>query len=209
MNRKPVHSLRPVALAVVCLLAQASALAASADIANVPMAVSNMVTPNVLVIYDNSQSMDGLMAGVMVSGNNPNTRGNIGRAVMRNAITGYRSAFNWGLMTYGMSSVPTLYSTYAYYLGSSTDMVFTSNCTGFVAGAFNGAPPTAGTSTAGGGRCVANPQPSTGREYLTFDFSSDDASINDVLYYGSYSSSGIPQYNQLWAPATNTANPTG
>ncbi|UUZ75299.1 hypothetical protein LP414_26185 [Polaromonas sp. P1(28)-13] len=123
------------------------ASAGSTDIVNVPMAVSNMVTPNVLVIYDNSQSMDAQMNGVMLSGNNTNTRSNIGRSVMRNAITTYRKAFNWGLMSYGMTQdPPTLYSTYSYYLGSDTGMVFTSNCTGYIAGVFNGAPSIPGIS---------------------------------------------------------------
>jgi len=181
--------------------------AGSTDIANVPMAVSNMVTPNVLLVYDNSESMDALMNGVMVSGNNANTRGNIGRAVMRNAMTAYRTAFNWGLMSYAMlDNPPTLYSTYAYYLGSSTGMVFTSDCTNYLAGVFNGSPAVAGISSTGGGRCIANPQPSTGREYITFDYTSDDANIVDVLYYGGYG--GSPTYNQMWAPATNTSNPT-
>lgn len=200
--------LRRTVLAASLLAAQA-AFAGSTDIANVPMAVSNMVTPNVLVIYDNSQSMDAYMNGVMVSGNNASTRGNIGRSVMRNAISAYRTAFNWGLMSYGMSdNPPTLYSTYAYYLGSDTGMVFTSNCTGYVAGTFNGAPAVPGISTAGGRRCIANPQPSTGREYITFDFTSDDSNIVDVLYYGGYSATGIPSLNQMWAPAMNQSNPT-
>ncbi|MFC5495918.1 pilus assembly protein [Caenimonas terrae] len=191
------------------LLSVNGAFAGSTDIANVPMAVSNMVTPNVLVIYDNSESMDAYMNGVMVSGNNPNTRGNIGRSVMRNAISGYRMAFNWGLMSYEMSKdPPDLRSTYAYYLGSDTGMVFTGNCTGYVAGTFNGAPAVAGTSTAGGRRCIANPQPWPGAEYVTFNYSSDDSNIVDVLYYGSYSSSGVPNYNQMWAPAANTGSNT-
>jgi type IV pilus assembly protein PilY1 len=191
------------------LLAVPAVFAASTDISNVPMAVSNMVTPNVLVIYDNSQSMDAYMNGVMVSGNNASTRGNIGRSVMRNAISAYRTAFNWGLMSYGMNDEPpTLYSTYSYYLGSDAGMVFTSTCAGYVAGAFNGAPAIAGTTAAGGKRCIANPQPSAGREYITFDYTSDDSNIVDVLYYGSYASSGVPSNNQLWAPAQNTSNPT-
>ncbi|QJC56441.1 Type IV pilus biogenesis factor PilY1 [Polaromonas vacuolata] len=182
------------------------ALAATTDIANTPMATTTMVTPNVLVIYDNSQSMDAFMNGVMVSGNNPNTRGNIGRAVMRNAFLTYRNAFNWGLMTYAVTSNNGPYSTYAYYLGSTLGMVFTSNCTGYSAGVFNGVPAQAGTSTSGGGKCIANPQPSTGREFVTFNLSSDDSNIVDVLYYGSYS--GLPTYAQLWAPAINSSNPT-
>lgn len=35
------------------------------------------------------------------------------------------SAFNWGLMTYGMRGAPGLYNTYAYYLGDNAGMVFT------------------------------------------------------------------------------------
>ena len=153
--------------------------AGSTDIANVPMAVSNMVTPNVLVVYDNSQSMDAYMNGTLVSGNNPNTRGNIGRGVMRNAITTYRSAFNWGLMTYGMSGAPGLYNTYAYYLGDNAGMVFTNDCVGFVAGN----PPTVGISASNGNRrCIANPQPFAGANYVTYDKTGDDADIQDVLY---------------------------
>lgn len=209
MNILRTRSNRALLLATFPLLAAAAVHAGSADLANVPMAVSNMVTPNVLVIYDNSQSMDAYMNGVMVSGNNPNTRGNVGRSVMRNAISTYRTAFNWGLMSYGMSTnPPSLYSTYAYYLGSSTGMVFTSDCTGYTAGVFNGTPAAWGTSASGGGRCIANPQPSAGREYITFNYSSDDSSIVDVLYYGNYSSTGIPAYDRMWAPATNTSNPT-
>ncbi|MEP6969437.1 MAG: hypothetical protein ABJA49_03295, partial [Betaproteobacteria bacterium] len=188
-------------------LAVPSAHAQSTDIANVPMAVSSMVTPNVLIMLDNSQSMDALMGGVLVSGNNANTRSNIGRGVMRTAVTNFRNSFNWGVMSYGMSSnPPTLNSTYVYYLGSAAGMVFTSNCTGFVAGVFNGAPAIPGVSTAGGGRCIANPQPSVGREFVTFDLTSDDSNIVDALYFGAYG--GAPAKNQLWAPASNTANPT-
>lgn len=168
------------------------AQAASTDIANVPMAVKNSVTPNLLVVYDNSESMDAYMNGTLVSGNDPNTRGNIGRQVMRNAITGYRTAFNWGLMTYGMSSTPGLYNTWAYYLGSDTGMVFTDDCVGYVAGN----PPTPGISASNtssaypsGLRCVANPQPFTGGTYVTYDKTGDDPDIQDVLYdTGTYAS---------------------
>jgi len=160
----------------------------STDIANVPMAVSNMVTPNVLVIYDNSQSMDAYMNGTLVSGNDPDTRGNIGREVMREAIDNYRTAFNWGLMTYGMTSAPGLYNTYAYYLGDNAGMVFTDDCVGFVAGN----PPTVGISASTGNRrCIANPQPFVGGSFVTYDKTGDDADIQDVLYTG-----GV--YTGLW-----------
>ncbi len=168
--------------------------AASTDIADVPMAVSNMVTPNVLVIYDNSQSMDAYMGGTLVSGNDPNTRGNIGRSVMRNAITTYRSSFNWGLMTYAMSGTPALRNTYAYYLGSDAGMVFTNDCVGFVAGN----PPTVGVSASNGGRrCIANPQPFSGGNYVAYDKSGDDFDILDVLY-----TTGV--YTGLWGLTAGT-----
>ncbi|MDO8773438.1 MAG: pilus assembly protein PilY, partial [Burkholderiaceae bacterium] len=166
-------------ISLLCSHVAAPAHAGSTDIANVPMAVSNMVTPNVLVIYDNSQSMDAYMNGTLVSGNNANTRGNIGREVMRDSIARYRSAFNWGVMTYQMSSAPALYNTYAYYLGSDVGMVFTNDCVGYVAGN----PPTAGISaTNGNRRCIANPQPFTGGNFVTYDKTGDDPDIQDVLY---------------------------
>ncbi|WP_313953683.1 PilC/PilY family type IV pilus protein [Accumulibacter sp.] len=172
-------TLRGVVLSMLLSLAATTVQAASTDIANVPMAVSNMVTPNVLVIYDDSQSMDAYMGGTLVSGNDPLTRGNIGRGVMRTTITNYRSVFNWGLMSYEMSSTPALRNTYGYYLGSNTGMVFTDDCVGYVAGT----PPTVGRSASNGNiRCVANPQPFTGGNYVTYDKTGDDSDVLDVLY---------------------------
>lgn len=168
------------------LLVNHATYAASLDIANVPMAVRNSVTPNVLVIYDNSQSMDAYMNGTMVSGNDPNTRSTIGRTVMRNTITSYRTAFNWGLMTYGMIGTSGLYNTYAYYLGSNSGMVFTDDCVGYV----SGNPPTAGISASNSNRrCVANPQPFAGGNYVTYDETGDDPHILDVLYWNGVQSS--------------------
>ena len=162
--------------------------AASPTIADYPMAMSNMVSPNVLVVYDDSQSMDAYMGGTLVSGNDPLTRGNIGRGVMRTTITNYRNVFNWGLMSYEMSSAPALRSTYAYYLGSDAGMVFTDDCVGYVAGT----PPTVGVSATNGNRkCIANPQPFVGGNYVTYDASGDDSNILDVLYAGS-------GYTTLW-----------
>lgn len=161
--------------------------AASTDIADYPMAVSNMVSPNVLIVYDNSQSMDAFMGGTLVGAHNLSTRGNIGRSVMRDAIGTYQDSFNWGLMSFGMSNLRKL-NTYAQYMGSSTGMVFTDDCVGFVAGN----PPIPGISTTNGGlRCIANPEPFTGGNYVTYQLSGDDPEILDVLYTSSI-------YNQLW-----------
>ena len=184
------------------------ALAQSTDIASVPMAVSNMVTPNVLVIYDNSQSMDAFMNGTLVSGNNPNTRGNIGRTVMRNAMTAYRTAFNWGLMSYQMSDL-FLLNTHAYFMGNNASMVFTNDCIDDAGAALPlglAIPPVIGRSPANGNRrCLANPQtfPAGGR-YITFDVSGDDPNILDVLY-SNLPLAGFPNIWALSAAAASTS----
>ncbi|SNT19551.1 type IV pilus assembly protein PilY1 [Noviherbaspirillum humi] len=162
-----------------------SVLGGVTDLADFPMAVSNEVTPNVLVIYDNSQSMDAFMNGKLVSGNNPLTRGNIGRQVMRNAITNYRNRFRWGLMSFRLGGELRLFNTYAYYFGSDQGMVFTDDCVN-------------GISTSNGNRrCVANLQPFPGGRFLTYDRSGDDADILDVLY----SPGG---YANLWMRSSGT-----
>ncbi len=79
---------------------------AQLTLATVPLFLTTGVLPNVLVIYDNSQSMDASMAGKLIAGDNAATRSNIGRQVIRDAISNYRTTFNWGLMSYGMSSNP-------------------------------------------------------------------------------------------------------
>ncbi|MGI9024794.1 MAG: hypothetical protein ACR2GP_04330, partial [Burkholderiaceae bacterium] len=155
--------------------------AAATDIADVPMVVKNGVKANVLSIFDNSESMDAYMAGKLVTGTDPDTRGNIGRRVMRNIVSTYRSSFNWGLMSFELQDTnPTLYPTYAYYFGDATTMVFTDDCVG-------------GVSASNGGRgCVANPQPFSGGNFVTYDRSGDDADILDVLYIGL-------TFTSLWA----------
>jgi type IV pilus assembly protein PilY1 len=214
---------------IACLSLMQAAFAASTDLANVPMAVKNAVTPNVAVIIDNSQSMDGLMGGALIPGNDPNTRGNIGRQSMRTAIDNYRLAFNWGLMSYEMSGTPTYYKTWLYLMGSDTGMVFTDDCVGYVVGTPATYPPTAGISASNGGRrCVANPQPfAPGGTYITYDVSSDDSTVVDALYdNGAYttawaltsglSSSGYKFYGahtvaagNSWAAASFTGDPFG
>jgi len=75
------------------------------QISSIPLFVANPVNPNVLVILDDSESMDGTMAGKLISPDDPTTRGNIGRSVIRNTITNYEYAFNWGLMSYETSGI--------------------------------------------------------------------------------------------------------
>ena len=152
--------------------------AAPLILATVPLFLTTPVKPNVLVILDNSQSMDATMAGKLIAGDDPATRSNIGRSVITSTITNFRTSFNWGLMTYAVNS-PALQNTYAYFLGSDTGMVFTDACSGTP------------LVTAGGKRCIVNPQPfSPGGAYVTYDTSGDDPAINDVLYTGNGALSG-------------------
>ena len=173
--------------AVLAGLTASVSVAAPTDLSDVPMVVKNGVKANVLSVFDNSESMDAFMAGKLVTGTDPNTRGNIGRRVLSNIVTTYRSNFNWGLMSYELQDRnPTLYNTYAYYFGDATGMVFTDDCVGVTA-------TTPGVSPSNGGRgCVANPQPFPGGNYVTYNRSGDDADILDVLYINLV-------FSQLWA----------
>ena len=164
---------RALAVAIAMLLA-GSASAALLSIAQYPLFLTNRTLPNVLVIYDNSESMDGTMAGKLIAGDDPTTRGNIARGVIRNTISSFSGQFNWGLETFATSGTG-LYSTYPYWLGNAQTMVFTDDCV-------------AGVSASNGGlRCIVNPQwngSSVGDHFLTYDRASDDPDINDVLYIG-------------------------
>ena len=165
-----------VTIAIVMLVAE-SASAALLSIAQYPLFLTHRTLPNVLVIYDNSESMDGTMAGKLIAGDDPTTRGNIARSVIRNTISSFSGQFNWGLESFGIGG-PGLYSTYPYWLGNDVTMVFTDDCV-------------AGVSASNGGlRCIDNPQwaGSVGDRYVTYDRASDDPDINDVLYIGYFGS---------------------
>ncbi len=155
------------------------ALAQTLSFANTPLFLGSTVKPNVLIVYDNSQSMDGTMAGKLIAGDDPSTRGNIARDVLRSTITSYRNQFQWGLASFKLGSGG-LYTTYPYYFGadgsngSTAEVVYTNTC---VAGVSN-------VLGASGQplRCVANPQTGNGFNFITYARTGDDADINDVLY---------------------------
>ncbi len=92
---------RLLAIALAMLLAE-SASAALLSIAQYPLFLTHRTLPNVLVIYDNSESMDGTMAGKLIAGDDPTTRGNIARSVIRNTISSFSGQFNWGLESFGI-----------------------------------------------------------------------------------------------------------
>ncbi|HEV7574682.1 MAG TPA: PilC/PilY family type IV pilus protein [Caldimonas sp.] len=167
---KPV-SAAPVRLAALLLLsAPLAAFAASPfAFANYPLFLAPAIRPNVMVILDNSESMDATMSGKVINGDDPNTRGNIARSILRGVLTSYRDSFNFGIASFGTGG-PSLYNTHAYYLGNATTMVYTNDCV-------------AGISASNAGlRCLANPEPGNGYSSITYGRSGDDADINDVLY---------------------------
>jgi len=164
---------RALALAIAMLLAE-PATAALLSIAQYPLFLTHRTLPNVLVIYDNSESMDGTMAGKLIAGDDPTTRGNIARGVIRNTVTSFAGQFNWGLESFAIGW-PGLYSTYPYWLGNEQTMLFTDDCAGGISASNHGL------------RCIDNPQWngfSVGDRYVTYDRASDDPDINDVLYIG-------------------------
>jgi hypothetical protein len=149
------------------------------------------VKPNVLVVYDNSQSMDGTMAGKVIAGDDATTRGNIARTVLRNTITSYRNSFQWGLASFGLANRG-VYTTYGYFFGSDAEVVYTNDC---VAGI---------SATNGNRRCVANPQPGNGFSYLTYGQTGDDPVINDVLYWETSDRRGMASASMAAPTTTST-----
>ena len=91
-----------------------------------PLFLAPAIRPNVMVILDNSESMDATMSGKVINGNDPNTRGNIARGILRGLLTSYRDSFNFGITSFKTSSV-TLYNTHAYYLSNATTIIYTNN----------------------------------------------------------------------------------
>lgn len=178
MNRstKRFATVAGVVLAAAALgLAPLPAQAGATDLADLPMAVANSVKANFLVVLDNSQSMDGNMAGAVQSGESAETRSNIGRGVLRDVLAAYRNTFRWGLMSFHSQGLLKR-NIHVYYLGSDEGMAFTSDCVAGISASH------ASPAYPRGRRCVANPQSFPGGEYLTYDLSSDDPSILDALY---------------------------
>ena len=141
-----------------------------------PLFLAPAIKPNVMLILDNSESMDATMVGKVISGDNLATRGNISRKIIRSIIKDYRFAFNWGLTTFETAK-NTLYNTHAYYIGDDTTMVYTNDCINGISASKNGL------------RCMVNPDArTTGFAFITYLQSGDDANINDVLYSDSMDS---------------------
>lgn len=75
-------------------------LAASLSISQVPLFVSTTEKANVLLILDNSNSMDEDERGWAVGGEDSNSKSEIARNVAKNIVSSYLSNINLGLMAY-------------------------------------------------------------------------------------------------------------
>jgi type IV pilus assembly protein PilY1 len=151
---------------------QAGVAAPEFTISNTPLLVAPLVKPNLMIVLDNSQSMDATMAGRIISGDNPATRSNIARDVLKSVLVANIDSFNWGLSTFATTNRK-LYNLQPYYLGGATTMQFTNDC--------NAVGDTEG-KTSTGQRCIKNPQTGNGFSHITFAVSGDDPIINDVFY---------------------------
>ena len=162
-----------------------TASAALLSIAQYPLFLTTRVIPNLLVVYDNSESMDGTMAGKLIAGNDPATRGNVARSVITSTINNFASSFNWGLETFATTDWPGPYTTYAYFMGDAATMNFTNDCVSGI------------SVSNGGNRCISNPQLGNGFNFITYARTGDDPDINDVLYINA------DWGPQLWARGVN------
>ncbi len=164
--------LRLLAPALLLVSMSAAMAADNITLSDVPLFIVSPVKPNLMVILDNSQSMDATMEGQIISGDNAQTRGNIARKVLRNAINANQRKINWGLTTFAFgTSTPALRDLHPYYMGDQNTMVFTNDCAAALA---------ANPNRKG---CIAIPgTPGGGLGFVTYSQSGDDPAINDVFY---------------------------
>ena len=76
-----------------------------ADPSQIPLSLTTSGQPNLLVILDNSNSMDEGTGGGAAGSNCPTSKSEIARSVIKNMINSYTGVINMGLMTYQLSSV--------------------------------------------------------------------------------------------------------
>lgn len=85
--------------------AQAAALALS----EVPLFVSTAKQANVLVVLDNSNSMDEAATGEAVGSASPDSKSEIARGVVKDLVATYTGKINMGLMAYQQSNIVSNY----------------------------------------------------------------------------------------------------
>ena len=80
-----------------------------ADPSQIPLSINPAGQPNILVILDNSNTMDEDSDGVAQGSNCPSSKSEIARAVIENMTSSYAGEINMGLMTYQLSSVSNMF----------------------------------------------------------------------------------------------------
>ena len=158
--------------------------APNVDFSPIPLFVAPVAKPNMLVILDNSQSMDATMGGMLIDGTNINTRGNTARRILRDILDQpIADTMNWGLATFATQNArPTRYLTNAYWLGSEATMRYTNSCVDGVSTIPNPRPIPAMNGVDSFLRCTENPETENGYSHITYEVSGDDPVVNDVIY---------------------------
>src|SRR5438105_8224209 len=103
-KRRLITAARNGLLLLAAVHVGAALAATTINFATYPLFLSPPVKPNVLIMFDNSESMDATMSGKVISGDDPNTRGNIARTVLRGILDTYKDSFNWGLGSFATST---------------------------------------------------------------------------------------------------------
>lgn len=80
-----------------------------ADPSQTPLSLTTSGQPSLLVILDNSNSMDEDTSGGAAGSNCPTSKSEIARSVIKSMITSYTDVINMGLMTYQLSSTSPWY----------------------------------------------------------------------------------------------------
>lgn len=99
----------PVALAFIATLLSLPAESAGVSVPDVPLFVSSASKPNVLVVLDNSNSMDESANGSAVGSNNASSKSEIARSVVKGLVNSYTGKMNLGLMAYQQTGVASYY----------------------------------------------------------------------------------------------------
>ncbi|WP_338414296.1 PilC/PilY family type IV pilus protein [uncultured Sphaerotilus sp.] len=105
-NRARARARARAGVAILLLSAAGLAQAQTINFSQTPLYLAASVKPNLLVLYDNSPSMEYLMPSGRGTTDLANlaTRGNIARDVLRQNITTYQNTFRWGLSTFAMNA---------------------------------------------------------------------------------------------------------
>lgn len=90
-------------LTVSVLIAQADA--ATLSLPNTPLFLTTSARPNILLILDNSNSMDEAANGSAVGSDSPESKSEIARAALKGVVNDFAGRYNLGLMAYQQANV--------------------------------------------------------------------------------------------------------